>query len=116
MKLSEIAHLAFHPAMLRGQALDLVIERLELEYVEWADEPVPMLSFRGETLKLPVRDWNLSVLARECGDDARALRGREVTLSVDTVNGYEFVALKVKPSVKTARPAARKRLAKRRSK
>lgn len=105
--------------MLRGQALDLVIERLDLEYVDWADEPVPMLHFRNEALALPVREWNLSVLARECGDDARALRGREVTLSVDTVNGYEFVALKVKASAKapkTARPAARKRLVKRRSK
>ncbi len=116
MKLSEVAHLVFHPAMLRGAPRELVISDLSMEYVSWAEEPVPVLHFRDELLTLPLRDWNASALVSAFGDDSRAFRGRSVKLSVDSINGFEFVALApVRNQSKMAHPAARRKAPKRRS-
>ena len=75
-----------------------------------------MLSFEGELLALPLRDWNAAALAAAFGDDARACRGQTVTLSVDSINGYEFVAItpgqrtpaRKVPAAKRTRPAKRR--------
>lgn len=110
MKFSEMfGQTYWYPEMLAGRMVGLTIATIEMEYIDDAAEPTPVVHFEDDAKALRLNRRNAAMLVEAFGDDTAACRGKEVCLAAEGSGRFAWV--KLMPVVRSGR----KRTAKRKS-